>query len=365
MKTNELETTADKLSLADPLRPPTDATEPLPDLLLLDLLSERSVSPESLPPCVIALGNFDGVHVAHRALLGETIRLADTQSRGSDNGETVYPAVFFFDPPSGDFLFTPPPGHLTTREEKLSILKSVGIRFAMIAQFPKFRNQPADEFVAVTLRRQCHAAGVVCGYNFRFGFRGSGTAASLEKEMAPLPVRCLSNVYLPGHTNTDGTPFEVSSSRIRQILPSANLDLVREMLGEPFRMTGTVVHGKQLGRTIGLPTINQNVPEHKLLPPDGIYATRCQIGDVLYNGVTNIGTRPTTDICGMPRRNVETHLLHTQGNFYGQTATVFFYRFLRGEKAFPSLDDLRRAIEADAEHAAAVLENEPPILPPS
>ena len=137
----------------------------------------------------------------------------------------------------------------------------------------------------------------------------------------------------------------VSSTRIRETLALGNIEKVNAMLGEPFHITGTVIEGNRLGRTIGIPTINQTIPEHKLLPPDGVYASVVKIDGVSYYGITNIGYKPT--VLQNKGRGVETYLFDCDQYLYGKEAVVQLHTFIRKEEKFSSLQELQKQIQED------------------
>jgi riboflavin kinase/FMN adenylyltransferase len=232
-------------------------------------------------------------------------------------------------------------------EEKLAMFAECGIEFAFVANFSALRDTEAATFIQDVLKDTCHAKAVVCGFNFRFGKDGSGQAAMLEQAFGQdnfemLPPYELSDTE--GHLHT-----LVSSSKIRAALMQGDVAKARHMLGRPYQLTAPVVRGKQLGRALGIPTINQFAPPDKLLPASGIYVTRVSINGTDYRGVSNIGVHPTVDADAA--LNCETHIIGYTGNAYGQSATIEFLERLRDEQRFSSLEVLRQAISEDIRHA--------------
>lgn len=287
--------------------------------------------------CVIALGNFDGVHSAHRMLLHRAVRLAKKRA-------TVGPcrsAVWCFDPPSSDFLGRSQ-GHLTTLEEKLEAFANCGIDHVYLADFSALRALSPDRFIDEVLKRHAHAVHVVCGYHFRFGKDGAGDITALRQAFEQERVDIVPQICLP----SDGTETVISSSAVRGALMQGNVSMVSRLLGNPYSLTATVAHGKQLGRALGFPTVNQNPPDGKLMPKNGIYITRCCVDGESFGGVTNVGHRPTVDgIDSVP--NCETHILGLERDVYGMTVRIEFLQRLRDEQRFAGVDDLTAAIRSD------------------
>ena len=286
---------------------------------------------------VLALGNFDGVHTAHAALLLRAVRLARRHGFKS--------AAWCFDPPSSTVL-QPELKQLCTLQEKLALLASCDLDYVFLADFEGLRHLSPLEFILDVLQRQARAVHAVCGFHFHFGKGGIGDTALLQRFFGCDRVDVIPPVCIP----VNGQPSVISSSAVRASLALGCVSDAANLLGRPYSLTAPVVHGKALGRTLGYPTLNQDVPTEKLMPKSGIYATRVRIGDEAYTGVTNVGIRPTVDT-GAPRVNCETHVLDMDRDLYGQTVTVEFMHRLRDEQRFDSLDALRSAISRDIESA--------------
>lgn len=288
-------------------------------------------------PFVVALGNFDGVHVAHHALLLRAKRRADEYSVK----QKTYSAAWLFDPPSSDF-FQPGQAHLTTLNEKLSLFAACGLDYAFVADFSALRDLSPEDFIRCVLVEHAHAIHAVCGFHFNFGKGGAGDTQLLRSAFGHDAVDVIPPIYAPVH----GIQTVVSSTAIRACLAKGDIRTANLLLGRPYSVCAPVEHGKHLGRTIGLPTINQNFPDSKCIPATGIYATICRINDALVYGVTNIGTRPTTDGLNV-HINCETHLIDFCGDLYGQSVSVCFIERLRDERTFDGLDQLKQAIQND------------------
>jgi riboflavin kinase/FMN adenylyltransferase len=232
-------------------------------------------------------------------------------------------------------------------QEKLDIFATCGIEYAFLADFPSLRDMTAEQFIQQILRKMCRAKAVVCGFNFRFGQGGKGDAAMLAETFGELYTEIIApySVQLPNQTEAT----VVSSTQIRTALRQGEVEAARLMLGQPYAITASVVHGKQLGRKLGIPTINQYAPEGKLLPAAGIYITRAKIGERWFGGVSNVGVHPTVD--KQAALNCETHLLGFDEDIYDRVVTIEFIRRLRDEKRFDTVEELRNTIASDVQKA--------------
>lgn len=307
----------------------------------------------SLPPeqhtFSVALGNFDGVHTAHRLLLAAAVRK-------SEECEHCHSAVFCFDPPSSDYLNERGTSyrHLSVLEEKLSAFAECGIEYAFLADFPQLKNMDPADFIDRVLNKICHATSVICGFNFRFGKMGAGTPALLNRFFGDSNCVQVAPCCMPTESSASSV---ISSSSIRMALLEGHVQTAARLLGRPYSFTAQVVIGKQLGRTIGIPTINQFFPKDKILLHSGIYITRCLVDGVWIHGISNIGTHPTVDTHAPI--NCETHLLNFGQEIYGRLVTVEFLHRLRDEKRFSSVDELTKAIQSDIQDAIRYFQKHP------
>lgn len=283
---------------------------------------------------VLCLGNFDGVHYAHRALLQEAKKLRDEQMPNALCG------VFCFAEPSTDFLFQNPPKHLTTLEQKLKHFANEGMDFAFVADFQALQTLSPVDFVNDILIGKCACKAAVCGYNYRFGRGGAGTCQQLQELLAPNPVVTVPQIFMNGDA--------VSSTRVRQLLSLGKIKEANTLLTTPFAIIAPVEHGKGLGHRLGAPTFNQTPPKNTLIPARGVYLTRCKIDNNSYFGLTNIGTHPTVDTNAA--LNLETHLLEFDGDLYQKEITVEFLDFLRPEIRFKSQEALQKQIQTDIQN---------------
>jgi len=299
----------------------------------LSLATSRCVKIPS--QTLICLGNFDGVHYAHRQL----IRLAaDTRAREFPNAALT---VFCFRTPSSDVLFPhQAPTHLSTLEQKLDYFREEGVEYVFLADFPKLRDLSREAFAQTVLKEVCHCVCAVCGFNYRFGNMGAGTATDLS-DLLGAPVKIQEEICLHGET--------VSSTRIRRLLSEGNVKEAACLLTRPYGFRSKVVHGKALGQTWKIPTMNQNLPRELLIPRLGVYVTECEIDGKKVRGVSNVGLHPTVD--RESNVNCETFLLDFSGDLYGKDVTVCFLDYLRPEQKFETVALLREQIACDIEAA--------------
>ena len=287
------------------------------------------------PPAasVLCLGNFDGVHLAHRELLNSAKKLRSRLSADTACG------VFCFSTSPANYLSATPPPQLCTFEQKLELFRTCGMDYAFVADFPSVRNLSPDEFIQV-LKKECNCVGAVCGFNFRFGKQGAGTA-ELLKQSLNAPVEIQEAVL---HANEP-----ISSTRIRKLLLEGDAKDAALLLGRPYSFTSSVIHGKRLGHKLGAPTINQQIPDKMLVPAYGVYVTECEFEGNRFRAVTNVGVRPTVEEnAGV---NCESYLLNFDGDLYEKTVTTSFLARIRPEKQFSSQEELQEQIHRDIDTA--------------
>ncbi len=280
---------------------------------------------------ILCLGNFDGVHYAHRLLLRKSKELKAEKLPHAKCG------VFCFIEPSADFLSSNPPKHLTTLDQKLKYFADEGMDFAFVADFRAMQSLTPKEFINDILISQCACKAAVCGYNYHFGKGGLGTYKDLQALLSSSPVISVPPIYKNGAT--------VSSTRIRELLSLGRVKEANELLTVPFSITASVEYGKGLGHHLGAPTFNQTPPNKILIPARGVYLTRSTVDKNSYYGLTNIGTHPTVDTDA--KLNFETHLLNFEGNLYQKQVTVEFLDYIRPEICFKSTADLQKQIQQD------------------
>lgn len=288
---------------------------------------------------VVALGNFDGVHRGHQALIAEAGRHAKALG--------VPLMVLTFEPhPRGFFVPDTGPFRLTLPPAKRRLLAQYGVQAVLAQRFDAaFAALSADAFIEDVLIKGLGARHVVCGYDFTFGARRGGNVEFLRKAGAArtFGVTVLEPVMREGEI--------YSSTRIREALRAGWVSEAAELLGHAWEIEGVVELGDQRGRTIGFPTANVALGEH-LRPRFGVYAVRALVDGLWRHAVANLGKRPTF---GKLQENFEVHLFDFSGDLYGQTLRVALVDFIRPEMKFTGLDALKAQIAADGEAARAVL----------
>ena len=287
-------------------------------------------------PLSVALGNFDGVHLGHADLIKRAVTYA------AEHG--IKSAVWTFSDDSAVLPNKPGAHRITATREKLELIRDLGVDYAFLEDFSLVRHYSPERFVRELLVDGCGAVCAVCGFNFRFGAGGLGNSDTLRELMSPLDCIIAPPVYIGGRL--------VSSTVIRLLIESGDMEGAQKLLGRPFFIDFPVVKGKQLGRTIGIPTINQNFPEGHVIPKGGIYACTVDIGGDIFLGVANIGTRPTVSN-DSHSINCETHIINYNGWLYGKNIKVAFYKRLRDEIRFDGIDALRCQIGRDIESTLA------------
>ena len=279
----------------------------------------------------VSIGKFDGVHLGHRRLLEELI---DQKEKG------LLATVFTFDPYPEVFFGYGSKQMLTTLEEKEQIFEKMGID--ILVEFPfnaVSAATPSREFVTRFLCSHLRARFIAAGPDLSFGDHGNGNFSLLE-ELAPeygFTAKKIEKVIMDENI--------ISSTLIRRLISTGEVTTAARYLGEPYMVRGRIVHGKALGRRIGIPTLNQVPPEDKLLPPFGVYYSDVLIGEKKYCGMTNIGIKPT--VSEEKRVTVETYLYDFRDDIYGETATVQLLTHRRPEMKFGSLEELKKTMEQD------------------
>lgn len=299
-------------------------------------------------PTAIALGNFDGVHVGHRQVIAPIL---PTSLR--DRYPHLTSTVVSFSPHPQEFFSQKQRSLLAPLDEKVALFKALGVEQLVLLPFDaELAKLTAAEFIQKILIDSLQVELISVGFDFHFGQKRQGNITDLQNiwgdrlTVVPEQTMRLGEGEQP--------PVRISSSNIRTALAQGEIDLANSLLGRPYNLVGRVVQGKQLGRTIGFPTANLELPTQKCLPRDGVYAVQATVNhpDVETQsqilGVMNIGLRPTVD---GDQRSVEVHLFNWQGDLYDQMLSINLIQFIRPERKFDSLDALKTQIQSDCQTA--------------
>ncbi len=279
----------------------------------------------------VAIGKFDGVHKGHQELLQRIV------ARKAEGMESV---VFTFDPTPAVFFGHADGKELTSKEEKVSLFAEMGVD--ILIYFPMNHQTaaiPAEDFIRDILCEKLKMSYICAGSDLSFGDKGAGNSdllfslAGQYGYKAEIIEKCM-------YRNR-----EISSTFIKEEVERGNMALVTELMGRNYRVEGTVVTGNQLGRTLGMPTVNLIPDSDKILPPCGVYYTKVTIGSGEYNGLTNIGYKPT--VSQQPVLGIETYLYDFNGDLYGQKIQVELISFKRPEMKFPGIDVLKAQMAKD------------------
>lgn len=290
---------------------------------------------------VLAIGDFDGVHLGHQEVISKTIALAAKQG--------CTPALMTFDPHPRAFMGQAKYDEsITPMDERLKLFAAMGIEFTYIVKFDQQLMTLAPHRFIDEVLIPLNIRAAVVGFDFTFGYKGQGKAETLAE---------LSNnrfqveIVEPFRMGEE----KVSSSAVRSYLEEANPQAAQIYLGRPYTLTGVVVDGDKRGRTLGFPTANMRLDENYILPANGVYAVSVLAEGKQYGGVMNLGYKPTFD--GNKRLSTEVHIFDFNGDLYGKSISVSLLHFLRSERKFPSLDELVSQIHRDAEMARDLLQS--------
>lgn len=297
----------------------------------------------SLADCVLALGDFDGIHIAHTQIINSALRLKEKNT-------ISLCGVWCFEENPLKFFAEDAPKKLIPNDEKISMFFELGVDFCVMADFNKFKDSSPEDFEK-HLKNDLGCIGVVCGYNFNFARNRSGSPETLREMFGAENTVVIDKIEL------DGIP--VSSTQIRKFISQGDMESVRSFLGRPYSINTPVNYGKQVGRTINFPTANQYFPSECIIPRFGVYVTVCTTeSGKKYIGVSNVGIRPTIVENDTHSVNCETYIIDFNSDIYGQNLKVEFYKLLRLEQKFSSVEELRLAIENNAKTAVAYFEAE-------
>lgn len=279
----------------------------------------------------VAIGKFDGMHLGHRKLLEAVL---EKKKQG------LLACVLTFDPSPAVFFGFSDGYELNTKEEKRALFEKLGVD--VLVEFPmrvETAKMSPKDFVENILVKRMHTKWMIAGTDVSFGDKGAGDAKLLEQ---------LSTVYDYELVTIDKVQYEgedISSTRIRKCLEKGQIDYVTRLLGAPYSISGTVIHGKALGRKMGMPTVNILPAENKLMPPCGVYFSQVHMDGKVYPAISNIGYKPTVNkerVLGM-----ETYLYDFDEDIYEKEISVSLLSYKRPEKQFATIDDLKRQMEED------------------
>lgn len=298
---------------------------------------------QRLPPSVVTSGTFDGLHFGHKKII-QRLKEVGEASDLETVVITFWPHPRFVLGKDADSLKL-----LSTLDEKIRLFSQLGIDHLIIIEFNKqFSSLTSSEFIQNILKEKVNTKKLVIGYDHRFGRNREGGFDYLmehQKELGfsveEIPKQELEEVG-------------VSSTKIRNALQEGDVEMANKYLGRNYRLTGLVVKGNQLGRTINFPTANIQVDaSYKLVPNTGIYAVRVEIKDKIFNGMMNIGYRPT--VSEEKIKSLEVNIFNFNKDIYNETLTIHFVKLLRQEQKFSDVNALKKQLEIDKSHAEKVL----------
>ncbi len=308
----------------------------------MKIIRHPSSVPDAVTGSAVAIGNFDGVHPGHQAVINEAGRLARAENRPW--------TVFTFEPhPRRVFQPGAEPFRLTPFHAKARAIETLGVDYLFVQRFSRsFSQTPAEDFVRETLSKGVGAGHVVAGYDFVFGKGRGGNCELLLRMGAELGFGVTA---VAAHGDEGGERY--SSTRVREALAAGDVETAAQLLGRDYGVTARVRHGDQRGRTIGFPTANMRLGDH-LVPARGVYAVEADIPGrgAPVPGVANLGRRPTF---GGAEDRLETFLFDFSGDLYGERLHVRLKHFIRGEKKFDGMDALKAQIAADSAKARELL----------
>jgi riboflavin kinase / FMN adenylyltransferase len=290
------------------------------------------------------LGIFDGVHRGHRVLLDFLVaRAKETDCESVVITFSPHPRLVL-DQSTGNLTF------LTTLEEKKSLLAKAGINHLIVIEFTRqFSNITACDFITDILIGKIGVRQLIIGYDHHFGRKGEGDFNTIKKCSEDLDF---SVDQVPAYVGEDGV---ISSSVIRQALLNGRLDEANRWLGYSYSVSGNIIEGRRIGRSIGFPTANiKPDSEHKLIPGTGVYAVKVQIDDKIYTGMLSIGSNPTVNT-DPSVRSIEVHIIDFDKDIYGKRITVSFIKRLRDEKKFGNLQQLKEQMSIDRQDTMKML----------
>lgn len=293
---------------------------------------------------VIALGFFDGVHNGHGQLMKAVTAAA--------NRTGAVASAFTFDRSPTAVITGQPVPLISSVEDRIWLMRHYyGIQEVVVAPFDAMQRMDWEDFITQYLIRDLGVVHVVAGHDFHFGYMGKGNPQRLKEKCAQLGIGC----DIIGTVTQDG--ITISSTYIRTLIAQGEMERANQFLGHPHTLTNRVAHGKHIGSSaLGFPTVNLSIPDQVIVPAFGVYATKVHFNGHSFMAVTNVGVRPTIqDNDG--RVTVEGFILDFSGDLYGQEVRMEFYKRLRGEQKFPSLQALAQEIGRNAQQTQEYFTN--------
>ena len=286
---------------------------------------------QDIEKTAVALGNFDGIHKGHQVLIKKAVKTAEEKG--------IKSAVFTFsNHPRNVIAGNSVVRNIIYEDEKIEILEEMGVDYLFSISFEEIMKLSPQDFVDKVLIERFRIDTAVCGFNFTYGYKAAGTADMLRGMAAGrFDVAVVDPVKVNGQV--------VSSTLIREKIMSGDVEAVPELLGRNFTIRGTVIHGNEIGRTIGFPTCNIVIDESMAALPNGVYMTYCYVEGVKYCSITNVGNKPTIGEYG---KNIETNIFNFNENIYDKKITVEFLKKIRDEQKFDDLEALKKQIHDDS-----------------
>lgn len=292
---------------------------------------EKTTEFELTEDTSVAIGKFDGFHMGHQKLLH---MVTEQKAKG------LAAAVFTFEPSPAAFFSKEAQQELTTIQEKRNIFEEAGVDY--LIEYPFYQeiaDMEPETYIRKVLVEQLHAKCIVAGEDVSFGKKGMGNYRLLEQKSAEYgyQVIVIDKVQYQGR--------EISSTYVRDAVKQGEMELVTKLLGQPYHVGGTIVHGRHLGTGLGMPTVNILPPPEKLLPPNGVYYSYVMMNGRIYLGITNIGTKPT--VSGEAVMGVETFIYDFDQDVYGQDIQVYLLHYKRPEMRFHGIEALKKQMATD------------------
>ncbi|WP_346887202.1 bifunctional riboflavin kinase/FAD synthetase [Clostridium sp. UBA1056] len=289
-------------------------------------------------PSVIVLGSFDGIHSGHRTLINSARKLADKIKKDQHIKDIEVMVCTFKNHPLSVVNKEICPKLVMSNEEKSILFEKLKVDIVNFMEFNKeFMSISPDEFIK-NLKNYYNVKGIVVGFNYRFGYKNLGDVEILKKYSEILDYQ----LFVVNPVTVDGEV--VSSSAIRHNLQEGNIEKANKFLDRPFMLKGYIIKGKQIGRTIGFPTVNLNYDKSFIVPKGGVYGTIIEYKNNFYKGITNIGYNPTLE---GNKLSIETNILNFDKNIYGEEIKLYFIEKIREEKKFVNLEELKNQLSKD------------------